>query len=207
MKIQLVVFDMAGTTVCDDDAVNSCLRQALEKQVAVSRDQVNAVMGLPKPIAIQELLKSKLPAAKFGPADVEEIHADFLGRMLSYYRRAPGIGPMPHTEETFIRLKEAGVRVALDTGFSRSIVDAILERLRWREGGILDATVASDEVRRGRPLAAGPGGVSNDRQAARLALAFSAMTVKAGMSWTARSARILRSMARPALLSPSIICE
>lgn len=151
MKIQLVVFDMAGTTVRDDDAVNTCLQQALEKTVAVTRDEVNAVMGLPKPIAIQELLKSKLPKGGFTPVMVDAIHADFLARMLSHYRTAPGIEPMPHTEETFARLKEAGVRVALDTGFSRPIVDAILQRLGWREGGILDATVASDEVRRGRP--------------------------------------------------------
>src|SRR5262249_39112669 len=43
--------------------------------------------------------------------------------------------------------------VALDTGFSRTIVDAILERLGWSEPGVLDATVASDEVERGRPHA------------------------------------------------------
>jgi phosphonatase-like hydrolase len=140
---------MAGTTVRDDDAVNTCLRQALAKHVAVSRDEVNVVMGLPKPIAIQELLKNK---GKSGDAAlVESIHSDFLQRMLSHYRNHPGIGPMPHTEETFARLKKAGVRLALDTGFSRPIVDAILERLGWSKGGILDATVASDEVPRGRP--------------------------------------------------------
>lgn len=149
MKIQLVVFDMAGTTVRDDDAVNTCLRQALAKHAAVSRDEVNAVMGLPKPIAIQELLKSKGKSG--GTALVESIHSDFLQRMLSHYRTHAGIEPMPHTDETFARLKKAGVRLALDTGFSRPIVDAILERLGWRKGGILDATVASDEVARGRP--------------------------------------------------------
>src|SRR3974390_608631 len=114
MRIKLVVFDMAGTTVRDDDAVNTCLRQALAKHEAVSREEVNAVMGLPKPIAIRELLKSK---GKPGDSPlVESIHSDFLQRMLSHYRNHPGIEPMPHTEETFARLKKAGVRVALDTG-------------------------------------------------------------------------------------------
>jgi phosphonatase-like hydrolase len=60
---------------------------------------------------------------------------------------------MPHTSDTFRRLKQAGVRLALDTGFSRPIVNAILERLGWNNGGLLDATVASDEVQRGRPHA------------------------------------------------------
>jgi phosphonatase-like hydrolase len=151
MKIQLVVFDMAGTTVRDDDAVNRCLRQALEKFVTVTRDEVNTVMGLYKPIAIQQLLKSKGAAGAVSPAAVEAIHMDFLERMISHYRTAPGIEPMPHAEATFAQLKQAGLRLALDTGFSRPIVDAILTRLGWREGGMLDTTVASDEVRRGRP--------------------------------------------------------
>ena len=39
--------------------------------------------------------------------------------------------------------------MALDTGFSRPIVDAILARLDWTAGLLLDATVTSDEVPRG----------------------------------------------------------
>jgi phosphonatase-like hydrolase len=49
------------------------------------------------------------------------------------------------------RLKESGLKLALDTGFSRPIVNAILQRLDWSNGLLLDATVASDEVARGRP--------------------------------------------------------
>ncbi|MCZ7635203.1 MAG: hypothetical protein M5U12_03590 [Verrucomicrobia bacterium] len=53
MKIELVVFDMAGTTVRDDDAVNLCLRDALHAGgIDVTRDEVNEVMGIPKPTAI-----------------------------------------------------------------------------------------------------------------------------------------------------------
>jgi phosphonatase-like hydrolase len=58
---------------------------------------------------------------------------------------------MPGAAECFGRLKAAGIRIALDTGFSRDIVDTILARLGWDLPGVLDATVASDEVARGRP--------------------------------------------------------
>jgi len=154
MQIDLVIFDMAGTTVRDDDAVNVCLREALANKTAVTRDEVNKVMGLPKPIAIRLLLEEKLGGpGQVSAAVVELVYQDFLARMLNHYRTAPGIEPMPHTLDTFCRLKEAGVRLALDTGFSRPIVDAILERLGWNSGGLLDATVASDEVPRGRPHA------------------------------------------------------
>ncbi|HLH52626.1 MAG TPA: HAD hydrolase-like protein [Verrucomicrobiae bacterium] len=154
MSIQLAIFDMAGTTVRDDDAVNICLRDALAAEVSVTRDEINSVMGLPKPIAIRLVLEKKLTGGK--PADsalVGALHADFLRRMLKHYQDAPGIEPMPHAVDTFLQLKRAGVRIALDTGFSRPIVNAILERLGWNGTALLDATVASDEVAQGRPHA------------------------------------------------------
>ena len=54
----LVVLDMAGTTVQDDDAVNRCLCAALAcAGLVVTRDEVNEVMGMPKPVAIGLLLE------------------------------------------------------------------------------------------------------------------------------------------------------
>ena len=154
MKIQLVVFDMAGTTVRDDDAVNTCLREALAAHVPVSREDVNTVMGLPKPVAIRDLLQTKeKTGVQVTPELVNTIHEDFLGRMLRFYRTSPNVEPMPHTLEAFDQLKQAGVRLALDTGFSRPIANAILERLGWDGDSLLSATVTSDEVRRGRPHA------------------------------------------------------
>jgi phosphoglycolate phosphatase-like HAD superfamily hydrolase len=41
--------------------------------------------------------------------------------------------------------------VALDTGFSRDILDVLLDRLGWRQDETFDVTVASDEVEHGRP--------------------------------------------------------
>jgi len=150
--IQLVVFDMAGTTVRDDDAVNTCLRDALAGAgVNARREAVNEVMGLPKPLAIAALLKASRPAQGADPELVNRIHADFLGRMIRFYQTDPRVEEMPGTAAAFRHLKQAGIKVGLDTGFSRPIVNAILARLGWSPGGLLDTTVASDEVPRGRP--------------------------------------------------------
>lgn len=154
MRVELVVFDMAGTTVRDDDAVNDCLRQALAPFATVTRAEVNTVMGLPKRVAIRDLLLLRASGREHESAGrVESIHDDFLARMIRFYETAPGVEPMPHAIETFSQLKAAGVKLALDTGFSRPIVDTILARLGWAGTGLLDATVASDEVPRGRPHA------------------------------------------------------
>jgi phosphonatase-like hydrolase len=51
----------------------------------------------------------------------------------------------------FASLRRAGIRVALDTGFSRDILNVVLDRVGWREGETFDISIASDEVDRGRP--------------------------------------------------------
>jgi phosphonatase-like hydrolase len=72
--------------------------------------------------------------------------------MIEYYRHAPGIAPMEDAEAVFSRLHEMGIKVGLDTGFSRDITDVILERVGWKNSPLIDVTVASDEVKRGRPF-------------------------------------------------------
>ena len=151
MKIELVVFDMAGTTVRDDDAVNHCLRAALAAGgLECSRDEINSVMGIPKPAAIAELWRRKRGPAALAE-EVARWHEDFVRRMIGFYRTDPNVGEMPGATAVFDQLQAAGVGVALDTGFSRDIVDVILARLGWDQPGRLGATVASDEVPRGRP--------------------------------------------------------
>ena len=57
--IELVVFDMAGTTVYDGDAVNASFRAALASRgIDAESTLVNSVMGLHKPEAIRILLTS-----------------------------------------------------------------------------------------------------------------------------------------------------
>src|SRR5690606_23925643 len=68
-----------------------------------------------------------------------------------FYRSDSSVQEMPGATEVFRRLKDSGLKVALDTGFCRPIADVILDRLGWAQNGLLDATVTSDEVTHGRP--------------------------------------------------------
>jgi len=149
--VQLVVLDMAGTTVEDPDGVGRCLKAALSAEnIAWVHEEVNAIMGIPKPVAIATLMQSA--GLDADSTLVERIHRDFQERMVAYYRTDPEVKEVPGATELFQTLRGHGVKVALDTGFDRSIVDTILRRLGW-DGGELDATVASDEVKQGRPYA------------------------------------------------------
>jgi len=153
MPIELIVFDMAGTTVYDGDMVNIGLREALAAaDTPVTHDEINAVMGIAKPVAIRTLLQAKSPLNAAVLEDkVQAIYADFLARMLHHYRNSPELREVDCASDTFRRLKAAGIKIALDTGFSRPIADAIIDRLGWQRDGLIDTSVTSDEVANGRP--------------------------------------------------------
>ena len=143
----LVVFDMAGTTLKDDGGiVNRALRTTLaDAGIEVTPAQVNAVMGYPKPDAIAHLLALPKDDAK-----VVALHSEFVARMIDFYRGDPSVEEIEGTSLTFLKLRDAGVLLALDTGFSRKIADTVIDRLGWRS--LIDASITSDEVPRGRPF-------------------------------------------------------
>jgi phosphonatase-like hydrolase len=150
-EIELVIFDMAGTTVNDEDSVNRCVRDALRAAgLEVSAVDVNRVMGLPKPRAIALLVERCGRLSDLGPR-LEAIHRDFVARSIAFYRTDPAVREVAGSSKVFELLRGAGIRVALNTGFDRAITDVILARLGWSGDGRIDGTIASDEVARGRP--------------------------------------------------------
>ncbi len=150
---QLIVFDLAGTTVKDNRDVHRVLRDALaEHGVDISLNDANDVMGIPKPIAIEELLLKRYLGRR--PIDglwIQEIHQLFVAKMREFYLTNPYVSEVPGASDTFFQLHAAGIRVATDTGFDRPITDPLLQRMGWITQGLVDATVTSDEVAKGRP--------------------------------------------------------
>lgn len=145
MAFRLAIFDIAGTTVSDPGFVAQAFTEAMTAAGhPIAATAIRPLMGYPKPLAIRRLLGESADDAL-----IERIHADFVQRMLVCYRDWPGIEPLPGVAKVFAALRAQDVRVALNTGFSRDIADAIVERLDWTDR--IDALVASDEVPAGRP--------------------------------------------------------
>ena len=151
-KIKMVVFDMAGTTIKDQDAVHLALIKTMEKfNYSVTRSEANAVMGYPKPEAIKLLLSDKeSDNALITPDFIRFLHSAFVKEMKSHYENTV-IEPTENAIETFNNLRERGIKVCLDTGFSKDITEVILNQLGWLSNGKVDFAISSDEVRLGRP--------------------------------------------------------
>lgn len=149
-QIELVVFDMAGTTVSDNQDVARAFQQAfLLNGITTEIKMIQPLMGYHKPVAIRKLMD--ILNRPTDEPEVERIHQDFKKGMLSFYENDPAVKPMPGAEDLFSWLQEQDIRVALNTGFSRDIASVIIDRFGWMEKGLVDFFIGSDEVELGRP--------------------------------------------------------
>ncbi|MEZ4416875.1 MAG: phosphonatase-like hydrolase [Gemmatimonadota bacterium] len=141
---ELVVFDMAGTTVEDAGQVPGAFMAALtEHGLALSTAELGRVRGASKREAIRRLL----PETDARYEQAEHVYASFKARLAE--RFSAGVAPIPGAAEVFSWLRRQGTHVALNTGFDRDIVDLLIPALGWESA--VDAIVTADDVEHGRP--------------------------------------------------------
>ncbi|MFF9502853.1 phosphonatase-like hydrolase [Streptomyces sp. NPDC014656] len=141
----LVVLDMAGTTVADDGLVERAFTAAAERlgeDPATMIDHVRATMGESKISVFRHLLGGDEARARQANLAFEEAYGALVSEGL--------IAPVPGAAETVAELREQGRTVVLTTGFARVTQDAILDALGWWD--LADLTLCpADAGGRGRP--------------------------------------------------------
>ena len=141
----MVVFDMAGTTIADRGNINIAFREAfLSAGITVDAVEVDKVMGYRKKEAIKIILEQNAPDLVANNRVIEDIHDVFLHNMITFYEQDPELQPLPFAVQVFTQLKEKGIKIALNTGFTRSIADTLLKRLGWKNVPFIDAVICSD---------------------------------------------------------------
>jgi phosphonatase-like hydrolase len=149
--IDLVVCDLAGTTVDDSGgAVLGCLVETARAfELPGTPEELNAQMGMSKREVFGRLAHAAPPDDARSAEDLADAAmSDFLARMSARYERE--LVPIPGAEDTFRFLRGRGIKIALDTGFDRTILNLILDRLAWLDR-LVDFAICGSEVRRGRP--------------------------------------------------------
>jgi phosphoglycolate phosphatase len=145
-RITVACLDMAGTTVADDGTVMEAFTAAIAEQnlpVAAfhqAMTDVKSTMGQSKIEVFRRILGDEAAARKANEAFEEHYGAAV---------RAGRIAALPGAEDTIMRLRDAGVRVCLATGFSPVTRDAIIDELAW--GGLIDLALSPADAGRGRP--------------------------------------------------------
>jgi len=142
---------MAGTTVDEGNLVYKTMHQALREagHDLPLAEVLREAAGKKKWTAIQDLLALE-GADSVDEDEVERIFMRFNALLHEAYQTLP-LRPQPGAEEVFRKLREKGIRIVLNTGYSRETVNLILERLGWVEHPHIDDVISVDDVKHGRP--------------------------------------------------------
>jgi phosphonatase-like hydrolase len=148
--IKMVVFDMAGTTVDEDNVVYKTLLKVINAAgFSFTLEQVLAIgAGKEKLTAIKDIVS--LQAGAVSAEMINSIYATFTQELEIAYNSFE-LKPQPGAEEVFSVLKERGILVVLNTGYSKPTAVSILQKLGWKIWEQIDALVTADDVERNRP--------------------------------------------------------
>ena len=152
VDVDLVAFDLGGTTVQDRGDVPAAFTAALDVHgLRVRDDALSRLRGRSKREALARLVMTH--DAEAAPdaitARVEAIHTTFVEMLIDRFDRE-GVHPVAGAAETLRWLGARAIKIALTTGFERPVAQAILDRLHWAPP-LFDALVCADEVAVGRP--------------------------------------------------------
>jgi phosphonatase-like hydrolase len=148
MQPQLLVADFAGTMFLEEGAVVVAYRRAFESfGIEASDADIAARRGASKRAVFDELT-ARTYSADQASAIARQALATFEAALNEEYGTGP-VQQVPGARESAETLRESGVRVALASGFDRSLVDLLLARLGWSD--LFDLTIAGNEVAAGRP--------------------------------------------------------
>lgn len=147
--IKLFVFDMAGTTIDEQNVVYITVCESINSfGVETTLERVLEFgAGKEKKQAITDVLDS------LGIKDtvlVENIFAHFKTKLDENYKHL-NVKAVKGVDLKLLELKEAGKIVVLNTGYNRKIATLLLDKLKWQKGIHYDGLITADDIKRGRP--------------------------------------------------------
>jgi len=145
-KVDLVIFDLAGTTIRDRGEVPEAFTSALrDARIPFDPAEIGAWRGASKREVIERLTgRLGLPSASAG-----QTYARFSAALRARFSATRDLA-FDAAQPAFEKLKAAGVKLAANTGFDRETVSLVLSSTGW-PATTFDAVVCSDDVANGRP--------------------------------------------------------
>lgn len=149
-EIEMVVFDMAGTTIDEQNIVYKSLHKAITKfGFDVSLDLVLAVgAGKEKLQAITDILKH----LQNKDLQIAALIFDYFKEILDQEYLTADVFPIEGIEVVLEHLKKDGVKIVLNTGYNSHVANTLLEKLNWQKGLQYDALITANDVEQGRPF-------------------------------------------------------
>lgn len=150
-RIELVVFDMAGTTIDEDNVVYKTVQKAINEEGynVTLKEVLKYGAGKEKHQAITDVLKECTQLTNIGLV-ANIIFSKFKVALEKAYDTLE-IKTFEGTEQLFKDLRSSQIKVVLNTGYDSKIANLLLEKLGWIVGETIDGLVTADDVENGRP--------------------------------------------------------
>lgn len=149
-KIELLVFDMAGTVVNEDNVVYKTLQKAINKYgYELELDFVlEHGAGKEKHQAIKDILA----ASDYDEIEERsEIIFELFKKFLKEAYDSLKVTSFDGVEELLSLIRDTDIKVALNTGYNEKTAKKLLHKMGWEKGVHYNALVTADDAGKGRP--------------------------------------------------------
>ena len=148
--IKMVVFDMAGTTVDENNVVYKTLQKVINLAgFNFTLEQVlQTGAGKEKLAAIRDIIGLE---HREQPVELAHgIYKDFIQELEIAYNTFQ-LKPQSGAEDLFTALKAKNILVVLNTGYNKETANFILDKLGWQVGVQIDGLITASDVVNNRP--------------------------------------------------------
>lgn len=149
-KIELLVFDMAGTVVNEDNVVYKTLQKAINKYgYELNLDFVlEHGAGKEKHQAIKDILEaSDYDEIEERSQIIFEVFKKFLKEAYDSLK----VTSFEGVEDLLSLIRDTDIQVALNTGYNKETAKKLLRKMDWKKGWQYDVLVTADHAEKGRP--------------------------------------------------------
>jgi phosphonatase-like hydrolase len=144
MSIELICFDMAGTTLNDQGLVLDAFRRTID-ELGVAGDDAR----LAEAYVIETMGQSKIEVfTKLFDVRAEAANDAFERHFVTAAREV-GVSEIPGARAAAEELKSRGIAVALTTGFSPATREVLIDLLGWSD--LFGLRISPADAGRGRP--------------------------------------------------------
>lgn len=157
-KIQMVVFDWAGTTVDYASSAPGTVFDHVftEAGIHLTKEEINRPMGMEKKSHIRELLScesgnkqwQQVYGRKWTDDDVENLYQEFEKTL--YQVVAEYSSPIPGVVETVSELRQQGLKITSTTGYTSQMMEQVIPKAK-EMGYYADCVVTPDITGASRP--------------------------------------------------------
>ena len=154
-NVNMLVFDMAGTTVNEGGIVYKTLYKTIKEfGIPISEHEIDEWHGANKYEVLTHFLTRHITDSNNNNINInnlkKQIHSNFDNNLKLQYSNANNLSLInPDMPRRFNNIRKKGIKICLNTGFNKEIQSIIINKLNMTS--FIDDFISSEEVTKSRP--------------------------------------------------------